>query len=254
MRGSKGLIQIALCALSLLAAAALVGCGFSPRRAAEKRVEARLPQLIGPAKRYRVYLFGRHERMLQGRVRSARITGEGVEIQPGLVLRELVVELQEIEFRPGAPLRVKSGSFHAMLTDEALQSYLTKLLPPVRSPWNFVISHLSNLQVYSRAGQMQISIEVHTRLGVKLSGELSGQLQLREGTKVWFEASEMRVVGLSVPDKVRDLLSELFLNRPLIDLHDVKAPIRVERVAIGDGALLFEGTLLVEKLAELMTG
>ncbi len=192
--------------------------------------------------------------MFQGKVQSARIVGEGVEIQPGFVLRELVVELQEIEYRQNEPLRAKAGSFHATLDDTALRSYLTGLLPPIRSPWNLVVSHLSNLQVRSRAGEVKLSIDVHTRLGLKLSGELMGQIRLRESTKVWFEASEVRVVGLSVPERVRDLLSELFLNRPLIDLSEVKAPIRVDRVAIGDGVLLFEGTILVDRLAELMAG
>ncbi len=257
MIGMSGRIQegrIALCAWCLAVAVALVGCGVNPRRMAERRVEARLPHLIGPAKQYRVYLFGRHERMFQGRVQSVRIVGEGVEIQPGLVLRELVVELQEVEYRPDAPLKAKSGAFHATLSDEALQSYLSSLLPPVRSPWNLVVSHLSNLRVRSRAGQVVLSIDVHTRLGLKLSGDLSGQIRLREGMKVWFEASEVRVVGVSVPEKVRDLLADLFLNRPLLDLSEMKAPIRVERVAVGEGMLHFEGAILVEKLAEMMRG
>ncbi|MGQ9488583.1 MAG: LmeA family phospholipid-binding protein [Armatimonadota bacterium] len=225
-----------------------------PRRIAEKRVEAQLHRLIGPAKHYRVYLFGRHERMLQGKVESARIVGEGVEIQPGLTLRELVVELQEIEYRRDAPLSAKQGSFHAVLDDDALQSYLSDLLPPVRSPWNLVVSHLDNLRVRTRAGEVHLSIEVHTRLGLRLSGELSGQLRLKEGMQIWFEASAVKVVGLSVPEKVRELLSEMFLNRPLLDLSGIKAPIRVERVAVGNGMLLFEGAVLVDRLSQLTQG
>lgn len=227
-----------------------IGCGMNPRRLAERRVEAQLPRLIGTAKRYRVYLLGRHERMFQGKVRAARIVGEEVEIQPNLVLRELVVELEEIVYRQDSPLQAKRGVFQATLTDEALTSYLRALLPPIRSPWNLVVSRLDNLQVRSRAGEIRLSIDVHTRLGVKLSGELGGQLRLREHTQVWFEASEVKVVGLSVPDKVRDLLSDLFLNRPLIDLSGVRAPVRVERVAIGDGVLMIEGEVLVDQLAE----
>lgn len=190
--------------------------------------------------------------MFQGKVQSARIVGEGVEIQPGLTLRELVVQLDEIEYRKDAPLKAKSGSFHATLGDNALQSYMSALLPPIRSPWNLVASHLDNLRIQSRAGEIKLSIDVHTRLGVKLSGELSGQLRLKEGTQIWLEASEVRVAGISIPDRVRDLLAEMFLNRPLLDLSGIKAPVRIERVAVGDGMLVFEGTILVEKLAELM--
>lgn len=190
--------------------------------------------------------------MFQGKVQSARIVGESVEIQPGLTLRELVVELEQIEYRKDAPLKAKSGSFHATLSDDALQSYMSALLPPIRSPWNLVASHLDNLRIQSRAGEIKLSIDVHTRLGVKLSGELSGQLRLKEGTQIWLEASEVRVAGISIPDRVRDLLAEMFLNRPLLDLSGIKAPVRIERVAVGDGMLLFEGTILVEKLAELM--
>lgn len=251
MRGRR---QVILIALSVAMGLIIGGCGINPRRLAEKRVEARLPHLIAPAKRYRATLLGRHERMLQGKVKAARITGEGVEIQPGLILRELVVELEEVEYRPDAPLRAKSGSFYAVLDDEVLQSYLSDLLPPIRSPWNLVVSRLDNLRVRSRAGEVRLSIDVHTRLRVKLSGELSGQLRLKEGKQIWFEASEVKVVGISVPEKVRELLSELFLNRPLVDLSGIKAPIRIERVAIGDGMLMFEGTVLVEKLGELTQG
>ncbi|MCS6830193.1 MAG: LmeA family phospholipid-binding protein [bacterium] len=240
--------------LVLAVAIAVGGCGINPRRLAEKRVEAQLPRLIAPAKRYRVTLLGRHERMLQGKVKAARIVGEEVEIQPGLVLRELIVELEEIEYRQNAPLKAKSGSFHAVLSDEALQGYLRELLPPVRSPWSLVVSRLDNLRVRSRAGEIRLLIDVHTRLGVKLSGELGGQLRLKENKQVWFEASEVKVVGISVPEKVRELLAELFLNRPLIDLSGVKAPVRIERIAIGDGMLMFDGAVLVEKLAELMQG
>lgn len=243
--------RVILIIFGFVVAMATGGCGINPRRLAEKCVEARLPRLIAPAKRYRVTLLGRHERMLQGKVKAARIIGEGVEIQPGLTLRELVVELEEIEYRQDAPLRAKSGSFHAVLGDEVLQSYLSDLLPPVRSPWNLVVSRLDNLRVRTRAGEIRLSIDVHTRLGVKLSGELSGQLRLKEGTQIWFEASEVKVVGLSVPEKVREMLSEMFLNRPLIDLSGIRAPVRIERVAIADGMLMFEGTVLVEKLAEL---
>lgn len=244
--------SIVLAVLSLSAVIAVSGCGVNPRRWAEKRVEAQLPHLIAPAKRYRVYLLGRHEKMFQGKVKAARIVGEGVEIQPGLTLRELVVELEDIEYRKEAPLRAKQGSFHASMDDEVLQSYLSSLLPPVRSPWNLVVSRLDNLRIRSRAGEMRLSIDVYTRLGVKLSAELSGKLRLREGTQIWFEDSEMKFIGLSVPERVRELLSEMFLNRPLIDLSGIRAPIRVERVALGEGMLMFEGTVLVDKLAELM--
>lgn len=192
--------------------------------------------------------------MLQGKVKSARITGEGVEIQPGLTLQELVIELEGIEYRRDAPLRAQKGSFHAVLSDDELQSYLNSLLPPVRSPWSLVVSHLDNLRVHSRAGEVKLSVDVHTRLGLRLSGDLSGQVRLREGMQIWFEASGVKVVGLSVPEKVRELLSEMFLNRPLLDLSGIKAPIRVERVAVGDGMLLFEGAILVEKLSELVRG
>ncbi|GIV20213.1 MAG: hypothetical protein KatS3mg023_1964 [Armatimonadota bacterium] len=241
----------ALLVLTLIVATAVSGCGVSPRRLAEKRVEAQLPRLIAPAKRYRVYLLGRHEKMFQGRVQAARIVGEGVEIQPGFTLRELVVELEEIEFRKDAPLRAKRGTFHGSIEDEVLQSYLSSFLPPVRSPWNLVVSRLDNLRLRSRAGEIRLSLDVYTRLGVKLSAELSGKLRLQEGTQIWFEDTEMKVVGISVPEKVRELLSELFLNRPLIDLSGIRAPVRIERVAIGEGTLMFEGTVLVEKLAEL---
>lgn len=190
--------------------------------------------------------------MFQGKIQSARIVGEGVEIQPGLTLRELVVELEEIEYRKDAPLKAKSGTFHATLSDDALQSYLGALLPPIRSPWNLVVSRLDNLRIQSRAGEVKISVDVHTRLGVRLSGELSGQLRLKEGAQIWLEASEIKVAGISIPDRVRDLLAEMFLNRPLLDLSGIKAPVRIERVAVGDGMLVFEGTILVEKLAELM--
>lgn len=249
--GTRNGILIALCLSTVLLVG---GCGVNPRRLAEKRVEAQLPRLIGPAQGYRAYLYGRHERMFQGKVQLVRVVGEGVEIQPGLTLRELVVELQDVEYRRDAPLKAKSGSFSATLSDDVLQAYLSNLLPPVRSPWNLVVSHLDNLRVRSRAGEVKLSIDVHTRLGVKLSGELSGQVRLREGTQIWLEASEIRVVGLSVPEKVRELLGDLFLNRPLVDLSAVRAPVRTERVAIGDGMLMFEGTVLVEKLSELAHG
>lgn len=251
MKKGAGKKTDVLVALSLAVAIAASGCGMNPRRLAEKRVEAQLPRLIAPAKRYRVTLLGRHERMFQGKVKAARIVGEGVEIQQGLTLRELVVELEDIEYRRDAPLRAKQGSFHATLEDEVLQSYLSDLLPPVRSPWNLVVSRLDNLRIRSRAGEIRLSIDVYTRLSVKLSAELSGKLRLKEGTQIWFEDTEMKVVGLSVPEKVRDLLSEMFLNRPLIDLSGVKAPIRIERVAIGEGTLMFEGAVLVDRLAEM---
>jgi len=252
MKNIEGKQREAIAVIALVVAMALSGCGVNPRRLAEKRVEAQLPHLIAPAKRYRVYLLGRHEKMFQGKVRAARIVGEGVEIQQGLILRELVVELEEIEYRKDAPIRAKQGSFHASMDDEVLQSYLGSLLPPVRSPWNLVVSRLDNLLIRSRAGEMRLSIDVYTRLGVKISAELSGRLRLKDGSQVWFEDTELKVIGLSLPEKVRELLSELFLNRPLIDLSDIRAPIRIERVAIGEGTLMFDGAVLVDRLADLM--
>jgi len=252
MKNIEGKQREAIAVIALVVAMAVSGCGVNPRRLAEKRVEAQLPHLIAPAKRYRVYLLGRHEKMFQGKVRAARIVGEGVEIQQGLILRELVVELEEIEYQKDAPIRAKQGSFHASMDDEVLQSYLGSLLPPVRSPWNLVVSRLDNLLIRSRAGEMRLSIDVYTRLGVKISAELSGRLRLKDGSQVWFEDTELKVIGLSLPEKVRELLSELFLNRPLIDLSDIRAPIRIERVAIGEGTLMFDGAVLVDRLADLM--
>lgn len=254
MRGTIGKKRGILVALGLAVTVAVSSCGVNPRRLAERRVEAQLPRLLAPATRYRVYLLGRHERMLHGKVKAARIVGEGVEIQPNLILRELVVELEEVEYRQGASLQAKRGSFHAVLCDEELRSYLSGLLPPVRSPWDLVVSRLDNLRVHSRAGEMRFAIDVHTRLGVKLSGELSGSLRLKEGTQIWLEASEVKVVGLSVPEKVRELLSEMFLRRPLIDLSGIRAPVRIERVAMGEGMLIFEGTVLIERLSDLTQG
>lgn len=232
----------------------VTACGVHPRRLAEKRVEAQLPRLIGRAKYYRVYLLGRHERMFQGKVQMARIVGEQVEIQQGLVLRELVVELREVEYRRDEPLKAKEGTFYAVLDDEVLQKYLASLLPPIHSPWSLVVSRLDNLRVRTRPGEIHLAIDVQTRLGIKLSGELSGQLRLKEGRQVWFEASEIRVIGITVPDRVREFLAELFINRPLIDLSQVKAPIQLERIAIGEGRLQFEGSVLIDKLAEMLRG
>lgn len=239
-------------ACGVIMALLLAGCGVHPRRMAEKRIEAQLPQLIGKAKHYRVYLFGRHERMLQGKVQAVRIVGEKVEIQPGLVLSELVVELKEVVYRRDEPLQANEATFYAVLTDSELQTYLSQLLPPIRSPWSLVVSRLDNLRVRTRPGEIQLAIDVHTRLGVKLSGELSGQLRLREEKQVWFEASEVRAIGITIPERIREFLAELFLNRPLIDLSEVKAPIQLERIGISEGALRFEGRVLVERLAELM--
>lgn len=190
--------------------------------------------------------------MFQGKIRALQLVGTDVEIQPGLIVNRLVAELEGIEYRREQPLVIQTGTFHATIGSHSLQSYLGSILPPVRSPWSMVVSHLDNLRVQIRAGEVRLSIDVHTRLGLKLSGELIGLLQLKTRSQIWLESRQIRIVGVSVPDKVRDLLSEIFLNRPLVDLSEVKAPVEITRVALGEESFIIEGTVLVERLAELL--
>ena len=86
---------------ALCGALLLVGCGRTINRTAERKIRDALPDVLGPAKRYRAHVENPPERTLQGRLATITIDGDDVEVANGLLLDQLHLELKGVEIDTG---------------------------------------------------------------------------------------------------------------------------------------------------------
>ncbi len=220
------------CVIALILLAALLpGCAKETiTRKVEKRIEAALPQYIGPAASYDARVDAGLGEMMNGRLRALHIVGTGVQLTPEITVDRLLVDMQGVVFDPNknALKSVESTRFTAEIRETALQAYLRRTHPKIEG---ITVSIGRNeLQASARPGVLGISVPV----------EATGKLALANALKLNFEPTRIRAVGIPAPSMISELLMR-FVN-PVLDFSRFSYPARLSDVRMEPGKLIATGT------------
>jgi len=207
------------------------GCGERlVARRVESAVEARLPELIGPADSYDVHVSGSTAKMLSGHVRRLVMQGDGVRMRGGLRVDELTVEMLNVRFdiEKNALQGADETRFRARVSESALTRFVSARQPD-----------LKDLRIELDSG----AATVRTRpglWGVSANVAMIGRFELAGANKVDFVFDRMTVAGVSMPDRVKDYVMERI--NPVMALPTSGFRARLESIEIRRRRLLVDGT------------
>jgi hypothetical protein len=222
---------------------ACAGCG-RPFGRVERRIEARLPEVVGPADEYEVQISRSVASTLNGKVRWLEVHGRNVEPAPGMRLERVELRLEGLRldqnFRQIRAIRRAEVEFD--VSEESLNASLDQRSPDLREvDVDFVPRH--------------IRIRVPGPL-VDAEGpvEFEGEPVLTTPTTIDWKFSRLVVADYSVRSDVLRKLTEAF--NPVVDLSRLKFPVQLTRVQVGERLLTVGGaaSLTAEQLQELSGG
>ncbi len=218
--------------LGIIAACILIaGCG---KRMLTTRIEdgiaARLPQIVGPARSYKVEVSGHTKDMIKGDMTQIRIFGEGVNLLPELVVDELQVTLNDVDFDTKTQTIKSCGAtkFIAVLREPTFNAYLKSAKPD-----------LPELGVKL----LQDKVAVHIRptvLKMSVGVDLEGYLRVVRPAKIYFEVDRLKLAGLKMPGMVADYLEEKI--NPIQDFSSTGLSVNLTSVNIAPGLLKMQGS------------
>lgn len=223
--------------LWLLVLALGAGCGRDVQRAAERRINPLLPELIGPADKYSTRVRGKADALARGRMQSVHVDGAQVRMAPDLTLDTLALDLTNVsvDLKAKRLSNIENISFRATLGEANLNRYVRARRPDI--PGLRV-----TLGPQNRVGSatVQARPEIWGLVAAPLS--VDGRITPRVGGRLLdFTPGGARVSVVPFPLPVLRYLADQ-LN-PVVDLSTLRVPVRVERVEIQPGALLLTGTV-----------
>ena len=221
----------------VLLALSLAGGGCVTREAeriAERRVNALLPQYLGPADRYQTRVRDTASGLLRGRMRHVHVEGRRVRVSDDLTLDNLTLDLANVsvDTRAKRLKSIEAIAFTATLGEAGANRYLRARR-----------ADLPELSVRFRPGEATVRARPEFA-GVSLPIPLvvRGTLTPRPGgAQLDFTPSGAQVSVVPIPGGVVRFAAER-LN-PLVDLGVLKLPVRVEAVEVREGTLFLRGTV-----------
>ena len=222
----KGLANIGL--LAAAAVTATAGCaGRVVSGTVENKIEDSLPELIGPAKSYRVKVDGSAVRMARGKFREIDIHGEDVTMSPGLVVGKLDVHMEDVvaDSKKNALTSIGRATFDASVSERSLNEYLSR-------------TREDRMRVELLDHRMMVWAEpkiLVTTVGVKLTGRLKPS-----GSKIDFAVDQLQVIGLNAPTIAKRAVEEKI--NPVMDLGHLQFTPEIEAVEMMPGVVRIKGT------------
>ncbi|MBI3948575.1 MAG: DUF2993 domain-containing protein [Armatimonadetes bacterium] len=219
--------------LSLAALAGLLPAGCNTgiaEKDAERRIRERLPEIIGPARSYRVNIRASSDlSVIGGRLREVHIEGRRVRIGGQWPVDYLRVTLE----------RVRVDVSREVLEEVGAARFQAGIAPPTLV--QYVESGQENLRdvrVLLRSGRLVITGR-YLLVRVWTPFEITGSLQLLGRTRIGFHTEGARAAGIRVPDAlIRQV--ERRLN-PVLDVSGALLPIDLTEIAVRPDAVVVSG-------------
>jgi hypothetical protein len=210
------------------------GCGRAVNRTAERRIREALPDLLGPARQYKVHVEGAAERTIGGRLSRVTVDGDDVELSNGLLLDHLHLDLQGVDYdtRRRQVRAIKDARFQATLSSNTLDVYLAGESPPdetIRHP----------RVTFGAGNQVTIAAERVT-LGVGLPFRLTGPLRIAGPRRLEIDPTRLVVVGIPLTGALMRFLVQRFEGAS--DLSPLPFPVQLTSVQTAPGTLSLAGT------------
>lgn len=223
--------------LGLLGAAVTVmasGCaGGLVSSTVENRIESRLPDLIGPAKSYKVEVKGSTLRMSKGKIAEVLIHGEEVRLLPELCVDTLDIRMKDVVADPSSKVMKSVGdvTFEANVSQESLNDYLER-------------TRTDDIRIELTDGRMVVLASPGV-LGLSVRTRLTGYLE-PDGSDLHYRISRLQVAGINTPGVTFRLIEDRI--NPVVTLvhaqfstEIVSATIKSSGVAISGKAQLLNG-------------
>jgi hypothetical protein len=195
----------------------------------ERRIEARLPVVVGPAEEYHVQISRSAFSALNGKVRWLEIDGRNVEPSPGMRLERVELRLEGIRldrnFRQIRAIRRAEIEFD--VSEESLNASLHQRSPDLREA-----------RVDFMPGRIRVRIP-GPLVDAEGPVELEGEPVLTTPTTIDLRRSRLVVAGYSLRSDVLWELEEA-LN-PMVDLSRLNFPVRMTRLQVGERLLTVRG-------------
>jgi hypothetical protein len=208
----------------------LAGCSTRLIRGrAEKRIEQKLEELIGPADSYKVRVRRTKDgEIVVGRIRRIEIDGRHVHAGEQIELESVHIVLEDLRYHapPEERVSVRNSQLVIHLTETALNDYLHRQQKD------------SQPEVHLNDGTVTLKGMIRL-LGVPTPFETEGRLEVVDGRRVEFRAERLPT-DIDATPGIGNEYVELRLN-PLIDVARLKLPLRLDSVNIQSGRIIVRG-------------
>jgi hypothetical protein len=216
-----------------LLAAVLTCCGCSTRFVrgrAERRIQHKLADIIGPAERYQVRVRGTKDaEIVAGRLRRIDVDGWNVHAGNQIDLESFHLELHNLRYHapPDESLTVGQSQLEIQITEPALNRYLRR-----QNPDNQPEITLDSGRVTLK-GNMRL-------LGIDTPLVTTGSLEIVDHTQVNYRAETVRLGAEPIPGIGTEYV-EKHLN-PLLNVTRLNLPLRLDEIEVQPGRLIVRGS------------
>lgn len=220
-----------------------IACARPGEKKAEQALAELLPEYLGPADRYRTYVQSDSlGAIMRGRMRTVRIEGTNVHLQPDLIVGDLTLEAAEVEvdLRARTLKGIGRAAFLARIEEASLDRFVRRHRP-----------RLADLRVRLRGSSVEVSVRPEVFGYPTLPVTILGRLLPRAGgVTLDFDPDRARLSVVPIPGPILDFVAER-LN-PVVDLSQMAVPIRVEEAEVRAGALHLSGSVPPDDLVRWM--
>lgn len=192
----------------------------------ERRVEEKLPDLIGRADSYEVKVHGGTVAMARGRIQEMTITAAGVQAMDGLKIDDLRVLIKDIiaDASTGEVKSLGSVRFIASVSEKSINNYFDK-------------TDRKGIRIELLRGSL-VAYAKPRVLGIPAAVKVTGML-VPDGGRLNFRIDKLKVIGVNVPSIAEDVVEKRI--NPVVDLSATPFSPRLESVEMFPKILRISG-------------
>lgn len=234
LRGIIGLCCLSTCVF------VLCGCAsVSPQKIAARKIQAALPQVLGPAESYRVTVDGDAGQLSRGRAKRVHVDGVNVQLSSAVTLDTLTLDAQDISFNRSEKRleHVGQTQFAGTISQPHLDFYMNQQPNPFA------------LHVQLRQRDVVVTLPI-TAGPLQTSVAVAGQFipNASDPSALNFTTNRAQLGILPVPAfAVNAALDEI---GPVVRLSGFQVPIALETITIQNGVLHVSGTARLDSLSQ----
>lgn len=233
-RNTFGAMTAALIALALC-----TGCGRTINRSAERHIRDALPNVLGPARQYRVHIENAPDRTLDGKLALVTVDGDDVQFSNGLLLDRLHLDLKDVDYDTVRQRlrRIGEARFSVSVGEKNLDEFMAGEAPEGE--------RFRHVHIKLTSGQVTISGD-RVVLGLGVPFRMTGPLKLAGPQRIEIDPNRLTVVGITVAGLPLRFLKGRFDSA--IDLSALSFPVTVTGAQSAGGLLTLTGQVDAQAL------
>lgn len=194
----------------------------------EKELEKRLPEIVGPAKKYTVKIMDTGILdLFSGEIKDLYLISEEVQPKDSPQLELVKVHLHNITFDLDKIEKIEKAGFLINLNQDAINKYLPE---KVKDYPNLKVDLNDNV----------ITVDTNKKVWMfDLPIKVTGTLVVENQKKVNFKCSKLSVSGVDLPDFIKKQLEDKI--NPLVNLTEMKIITNILNIKIMEKKLQIEG-------------